>query len=100
MAVSYIDTQSVKEISLNIIGCANEYEILINKLFKRFSEVPFTTMEWTGGRAEEFFNYVAIDKNEFINFGKKIRNLGKKISNDADYMDSRISNAKKIEKKD
>ena len=99
MAVSYIDTQKIKDISQNIISEANKYDVIINKLFKRLIEMPFVTKEWIGNRAEEYIDYVSLDKSEFISFGEKLRDLGKRISEDSDIMEDKIEYAKNVEKK-
>ena len=100
MAVTYVDTDKLKDIAASIDKSATEYDVLINKLFKRLLETPVLTKEWSGDQSKKYFGYVALDKTEFLNFGTKIKEFSKKINDDASLLSSNISNAKKIEKKD
>ena len=99
MAVTYFDTDKTKEISKKIINYANQYEVIINKLFKRMTEVPYVTGEWIGDSAKKYAKAIALDKDEFINFGKMLKSYGTKISKDSDAMKDKIDATNKQEEK-
>ncbi len=100
MAVTYIDTKRAKDISKNIVDYANEYNVLINKLFKRLTEVPYITREWVGQTSEKYFKYVALEKSDFLDFGDQLKSYGVKISKDVDLIEDRILKNNKEEKKE
>ena len=99
MAIQYVDTDRVKEISKNIIYLSNRYDVLINKLFKRMTLVPYDTKEWVGQTAERYFKYVSLDKADFLKFSDKIREYGKRLSDDAEAIEDKVSKNVAIERK-
>lgn len=99
MAISYVDTKRLKEISKNVILLSNRYDVLINELFKTFSLVPFETKEWVGQSSQKYFKIVSFDKIDFLKFGEHIREYGKRISNDAELIEDKIYSNVLIEKK-
>ena len=99
MAITYVDTQKCREISSNIISSANQLDVLFNKLFKRFSEVPYVTKEWVGQTSQKYFSIVSLEKSDFLDFSDKLKEFGKKISEDMDQIENSINENKKLEKK-
>lgn len=90
MAVSYMNTTEVENISKEILELANELNTEFNNLFKRFAEVPNITREWVGTQSQFYFNRVAADKVQYINFVNKLRDVGYKLSNDVYEMQNCI----------
>ena len=99
MAISYVDTKRLKETSKNIIYLSNRYDVLINDLFKMLSLVPYGTKEWVGQSSQKFFKYASLDKIEYLKFGEKIREYGKRLSEDAESIEDKIYSNVLIEKK-
>lgn len=75
MAISYINTIEVGNIAKDINTLANEFNHEINNLFHRLAEVPNSTGEWFGGQASYYFNTIAKDKNQYIEFANKLRDI-------------------------
>ncbi len=82
MAISYINTIEVDSIAKDINTLANEYNDEINNLFRRFAEVPTGTQEWVGGQASFYFNKVALDKKQYVDFANKLRSISNKLYSD------------------
>ncbi len=82
MAISYINTIEVDSIAKEINTLANEFNNEINNLFNRFAEVPTTTQEWVGDQASFYFNTIAQDKKQYVDFANKLRNVSNKLYSD------------------
>lgn len=82
MAISYINTVKVENISKDILSLANDLNTEINNLFNRFSEVPTVTREWVGQQAQTYFRIVASEKKQYTNFVNDLRDIGHKLSTD------------------
>ena len=82
MAISYINTIEVDSIAKDINTLANEFNNEINNLFQRFAEVPTSTGEWFGGQASFYFNRVAKDKKQYVEFANKLRDVSNKLYSD------------------
>lgn len=80
MAISYINTTEVENISKELISLAEDFNKEINNLFTRFSEVPYLTQEWVGQKSIFYFNCLAQDKQKYINFGNQLKDVGYKLS--------------------
>lgn len=91
MAISYVNTTEVENISKDLISLANEFNAEINALFTRFSEVPSVTGEWVGSKAQFYFNKISADKKQYIDFANKIREIGYKLSTDMNEVESCIT---------
>ena len=83
MAISYMNTDEVENISKEIISLANEMDSEIINLFTRFSEVPSVTKEWVGSQSEVYFDKIALDKKQYIDFANTLKDIGYKLSSDA-----------------
>lgn len=82
MAISYANTIEIENISKELITLANELTTEFNNMYTRFSEVPFNSKEWVGKQSMFYFNRIANDKKEYLNFASKIRDIGYKLSSD------------------
>lgn len=95
MAISYVNTTEVENISKDLISLANEFTSEINSLFNRFSEVPMITGEWVGNQSRFYFNRISSDKIQYIDFANKIREIGYKLNadmNEIEYCINRTNN--------
>lgn len=90
-AIEYAETKQIKNIADSIITLANDYNLEINKFFNMFAAVPYDTKEWVGNQSDKFFDLVALEKDDFINFGDRIREYGEKLNKDAEDIESTIS---------
>ncbi len=81
IAITYINTQEVANISKDIISLTDDLNREFTNLFTRFSGVPTITKEWVGNQASIYFDKVASDKQQYINFCNQIRNIGYKLTN-------------------
>lgn len=90
MSVTYIDTNKIQSIGTDIIKLSTEYQVEINRLFKRLNEVPMVTREWVGQQANKYFNIIAFDKNDYLEFGEQIKRLGKEVLKIADSFEVQI----------
>ncbi len=97
MAVTSVDTESVRQICNDINDIVTEYEVEITKLFKRFSEVPYVTKEWVGNKSEEYFNHILLEKADYMTFGEEIKKYKRKIKDDMDNIEDTISTNSKNE---
>lgn len=82
MAISYMNTVEVENIAKEVLSLSNEFNVEINNLFNRFSEVPDISKEWVGSQASFYFKKVANDKKKYIDFANKLKDIGYKLSND------------------
>ena len=97
MAITYVDTDRLRDIASKIETHTNDYEREVNSLFKRFEEVPYSSKEWVGNQSEEYFKRVAMDKSNFIEIANMLRKYVKKINDDADRIEDDI---KRIQEKE
>lgn len=99
MAISYINTTEVELIAKEINSLASEFQTEINNLFKRFSEVPVVTKEWTGDKSKFYFDTVEKDKQKYIDFANSISNLGLTLNNNIYEITSCINKSYNDEQK-
>ena len=52
MAISYVNTNELDTIGAEIISLAGELETELYSLYNRLGNVPMTTKEWVGDKAE------------------------------------------------
>lgn len=90
-AIEYAETKQIKDIANSIISLANDYNSEINKLFNMFAAVPYDTKEWVGNQSDKFFDLVALEKDDYINFGNRLREYGEKLNNDVDEIENTVS---------
>lgn len=94
------DTNEIHEIANEIISLATEYETEINNLFRRFSNVPDITREWVGNEAKQYFDIVALEKQDYINVGETIKDYANKLIRDAESMEETVNVVLKEESND
>ena len=87
MAISYVNTTEVENITKEMTSLTNELETTFNDLFQRLTNVPRGTGEWIGGQADFYFDKVATDKQQYVNFINDLRKFTQMI--DADMTDIR-----------
>ena len=95
-AIEYAETKQIKNIADSIISLANDYNSEINKLFNMFAAVPYDTKEWVGNQSDKFFDLVALEKDDFINFGDRIREYGEKLNDDVVDIENTVSTYNKV----
>ena len=54
-----------------------------------FAAVPYDTK--VGNQSDKFFDLVALEKDDFINFGDRIREYGEKLNKDVEDIESTIN---------
>ena len=82
MAISYINTIEVENVSKELNSLVNELETEINNLFTRLFEVPTVTGEWVGEKSQFYFNAVANEKKQYNDFVSSLRNIVYKLNVD------------------
>ncbi len=85
-----IDTDRIKDEITTINNLIGDYDSIINKLFRRISDVPYTTHEWIGKTSEKYVELVLFDKEDFVNFSSQLRSYTDKLSNDCDSINKAI----------
>ena len=93
------NTNEMRRIANEINSLAVQYQTLISGLYTKFSEMPTTTKEWIGNKAQEYVSYVMLDKADMLSVGDKIKSFAKTINDDANLLDSNISKIGKDEAK-
>ena len=91
MAISYINTSEVEDISKEIISLSNDLNDEFVNLFTRLSEVPTISKEWVGEQAEFYFKRVSFDKKNYIDFVNCLRNIGYILSKNVYYVQNCIN---------
>ena len=95
MAISYINTDEVKNIAKDINSLTDDLNSEFINLFTRFSEVPNVTKEWIGNKSEFYFNTIAKDKKQYLNFVKSLKAIAANLNMAVDDMqDCVIKNIK------
>ena len=90
MAITYINTDELQDISNNIISLASDLNDEFTSLFDRLINVPTGTQEWVGRQSLYYFRTVYNDKRQYSIFVNKLNELGTRIGNDARTMDTYI----------
>ncbi len=99
MGITYVKTEEIDSIGNELNNLCNEYNNEINKLFKRLSEVPNITQEWTGKQSRTYFSIVAKDKQSFVEVGNQLSYIAQKIKSDAAEIDRSIKQCQINEEK-
>lgn len=97
MAITYADTNEMKDIAQTVSNLCLEYNQEITNLFTKLINVPYETKEWIGESAEYYFKQVLLDKTDFINFGNALNEYSKKILEDALKIEETIAKNIKLE---
>lgn len=76
MANIDIDTEKFKNYGEDVKKYANEFNVLINNLFKRIQEVPTKTGEWLGTSSDKFAAYSVAEQKLYNEFAERLYNFG------------------------
>lgn len=77
--ITYVDTDELEDIARDFQKATNDLEKEINSLYNRLSNVPNSTREWIGNKANIYFSKVALDKRQYVNLIETLRNIDKEI---------------------
>ena len=88
MAITYINSKEIEQISNDMIKLSNDFNNEITALYKRLADVPYTTKEWVGTKAEYYFNTILLDKSDYINFGITLKKFATKLKDDVELIDN------------
>jgi hypothetical protein len=95
--VTYMDTAKVAQIRNDLLKYANEYTVLITKLFNRLKDVPNYTGEWIGEKADYYFKVILQDRTKFLSFGNNLKNIINKLDSDISYVSGNVSKMTRLE---
>ena len=90
MAISYVNTNELDTIGAEIISLAGELETELYSLYNRLGNVPMTTKEWVGDKAEFYFRRICEDKQKYLDFVSKIKEVGDMIRSNSMFIQSTI----------
>ncbi len=90
-----VDTIVLKENGQDLLRLQKEYNELINSLFQRIYEVPYTTEEWVGESAIKYANYCIQEKKQYLTYGDNIKDLANILINLAEEMEQAVKMSKK-----
>ena len=82
MAISYVNTDKIMEISKKIKSLTLDLDKEIDDLFTRFAEVPTVTGEWVGQTSEYYFKTIAKDKMKYKDFISEINDVADRLDKD------------------
>lgn len=88
------DTIKLRTSGETIIKLANEYEETIEDFFRRIQNIPTTTKEWLGISAEKFVSISLLEKPNYIEYGKSLKELGQTLIYYANEVDETATNEK------
>ncbi len=90
MAIAYVNTNELDTIGAEIISLAGDLETEMFSLYNRLGNVPTTTREWVGDKAEFYFRRVCEDKQKYLDFVTKIKEIGDMIRSNSMFIQSAI----------
>lgn len=93
MNFTYANTKFMEDVGNEIVNLANEYNILITKLFKRLTSIPFETQEWTGNKALKYSDVVSLDKQQYLDFCDLLKDFGNTIIKTANNTEICVQNS-------
>lgn len=82
MAISYIKTEEVENITKELLSLISEVSEEFNYLYSKFSRVPRVTKEWVGNQSDYYFKRVESDKKQYTVFVNQLKNIPIKINRD------------------
>ena len=97
MAITYVDTDQLSTLVNDINDLIQEYNMEINRLFTKFSNVPTVTKEWVGNSAETYFSAVMLEKSDFIAFGNRLYEFTKYLNNICSSINGAVSRCQQLE---
>lgn len=90
----FIDTKEMKEKGKEIIGQVEELKNIIDTMFDRINNIPYSTLEWTGDSSETFATLAEQDKVQYVNYANDLYKYGKYLIDCAEYMEKKIKGVK------
>lgn len=91
------NTKEMRNIASEIYSKANDYQILISKMYRKFTDMPNGTQEWSGNKAKEYVDIILLDKDEFMKIGDELKAYGRAIAEMATLIEERASKTRKDE---
>ncbi len=76
-----VRTKEMIQTAQDINSLIVEYQTLISNMYSRIGEMPSTC--WSGTRANEYIQYVLLDKDNLMAVGDKLKSFTNTIINDA-----------------
>ena len=94
MAVTYFNSTEIESIAKDIYELSYQFEDEINRLFKRFEDVPTVTKEWIGNKSNYYFNSIALDKKYYTDFAESLRQISYNLNNTVNEVNKCINETK------
>lgn len=94
------NTKEMKSIAAQIYSKGVEYQTLISKMYRKVTDMPNTTQEWTGQKAKEYVNIILLDKDEFMKIGDDLKAYARAIADIATLLEDRAGKTRKDEEHD
>lgn len=91
------NTKEIRNIASEINAKAVEYQIILSKMYRKFTDMPNVTQEWVGGRAKEYVNIVLLDKEEFMKVGETLKSYARALNDIANLIEDRSAKIRKDE---
>ena len=88
--ITYVDTNELEEIAKDFQKATNDFEKEIDSLYRRLSNVPTSTREWIGGKANIYFSRVISDKKQYTQLIETMRSIERELFNQAAEIKNRI----------
>ena len=98
MAITYINTDKLRDINDNINHLVQDYYREINSMFTKFSNVPDGTHEWVGETSEKYFQEIGLEKNDYIAFGQNLSDFNQAISKTIEQTELSLIKTNNVEK--
>ena len=91
------NTREMRSIASDIYSKAVEYQVVISKMYRKFTDMPSFSKEWTGNKAKEYINIVLLDKEEFMKIGDALKAYSRAINEMATLIEDRSGKTRKDE---
>lgn len=91
------NTKEMKNTASEIYSKAVEYQTLVSKMYRKFTEMPNVTHEWSGNQAGEYVKIVLLDKDEFMKIGDVLKTYARAIQEMATIIEEKSSKVRKDE---
>lgn len=92
MAYIKCDTEKMKDSGIRLQTLTEELTEVINEFYKRITNMPNVTGEWTGDSAEKFASYIISSKKSTIDFCNSLNSYGKYFVNSAEAIERTTKN--------
>lgn len=97
MAVTYFNSTEVENISKDIFELSTQFEEEMTNLFKRFEDVPYVTKEWIGDKANFYFNHIALDRKQYMDFAESLKKISYNLNDTIADVNKNIEDTKNKE---